>query len=79
MTVQENTNTPQDEGFDGIREDRARKPPVYFNILFYGLIIWGVLFSAYFLLSGWSSHEEYQKKMDAHQEKVRQEYSEALK
>ncbi len=26
--------------YDGIIEDREQKPPVYFTILFYGLIIW---------------------------------------
>lgn len=79
MTAQENIHAQQDDGFDGIKENRTRKPPVYFNILFYGLIIWGILFSAYFLLSGWSSHEEFQQKMDAHQEKISQEYSGADK
>jgi len=56
--------------YDGIREDREQKPPAYFNILFYGLILWGVAFSAYFLLSGWSSHNEFQQKMTIHQEKA---------
>jgi cytochrome c oxidase cbb3-type subunit 3 len=56
--------------YDGIQEDREQKPPVYFNLLFYGLIIWGVIFSAYFLLSGWSSHDEFQQKMATHQQKT---------
>lgn len=51
------------EKFDSIRENRETPPPVYFNILFYGLIIWGILFSAYYLFSGWSSHGEFQDKM----------------
>lgn len=50
------------EPFDGIK-DRHQKPPVYFNVLFYGLIIWALIFSAYFILSGWSSHQEFQQKM----------------
>lgn len=50
------------EPYDGIK-DSHRKPPAYFNVLFYGLIIWGVAFSAYFILSGWSSHEEFKQKM----------------
>ncbi len=54
--------------FDGITENRVNKPPVYFNILFYGLIIWGVIFMAYYLFSGWSSEAEFQAKMKAHQE-----------
>ncbi len=55
------------EPLDGIK-DRHRNPPVYFNVLFYGLIIWGVLFSAYFILSGWSSHAEFQQKMTAYEQ-----------
>lgn len=52
---------------DGISENRERKPPVYFTVLFYGLIVWGVIFMAYYLLSGWSSETEFQQKMTAHQ------------
>jgi len=54
--------------FDGIRESH-NKPPAYFNILYYCLIIWGILFSAYFIGSGWSSHDEFQQKMTAHEQK----------
>jgi len=68
MTTQE--KTPTQEPFDGIKEREGTKPPVYFNILFYGLIIWGVLFMGYYLFSGWSSHAEFQEKMAAHQEQV---------
>lgn len=75
MAAQENIQSAPQENFDGIRENRTNKPPIYFNILFYGLIAWGVLFCAYFLLSGWSSQGEYQDKMNAHQTKVTQEYS----
>ena len=71
MTTQENIHDNiQDEPFDGIRENRENKPPVYFNILYYGLIIWAVLFMGYYLLSGWSSHAEFQAKMKAHQERA---------
>ncbi len=55
---------------DGIRENRTNPPPGYFNILYYGLIAWGVLFSAYYLLSGWSSSSEFEAKMSAHQQQV---------
>lgn len=57
---------------DGISEDREQRPPVYFNVLFYGLIIWGVIFSAYYLLSGWSSDAEFQEKMAAHEARYQQ-------
>lgn len=57
-----------DEHADGIVENREQSPPVYFNILFYGLIIWGVIFMAYYLFSGWSSDAEFQEKMATHKE-----------
>ena len=63
----DNTDSTNDAPFDGIQENRDNSPPAYFNILYYGLIIWGVIFMGYFLLSGWSSHGEFQQKMDAHQ------------
>lgn len=55
---------------DGIVEDRATRPPAYFNLLYYGLILWGVAFSAYYLLSGWSSSAEYAEKKAAHEAQV---------
>lgn len=55
-----------EEHADGIVEDREKTPPVYFSILFYGLIIWGIAFMSYYLLSGWSSDAEFQEKMAAH-------------
>ena len=56
--------------FDGIVDNRVHHIPKGFSILFYGLVIWGVLFSGYYLLSGWSSDAEFQAKMDAHQQSV---------
>ena len=60
------TDPHHEEHADGIVEDRAQASPVYFTILFYGLIIWGVAFMAFYLLSGWSSETEFQAKMAAH-------------
>jgi cytochrome c oxidase cbb3-type subunit 3 len=57
-----------EEHADGIVENRENNPPVYFNILFYGLIIWGIIFMAYYLFSGWSSDAEFQEKMATHKE-----------
>jgi len=54
--------------FDGIIENRVTTPPVYFTVLFYGLIIWGVVFSAYYLFSGWSSEKEFTAEMSAYQQ-----------
>jgi len=66
-----NSDHHQDEQHaDGIVENRDTKPPVYFNVLFLGLIIWGVIFMAYYLFSGWSSHAEFQAKMEVHQQQV---------
>ena len=72
MTTYDDIDINRDEPFDGIRENKENKPPSYFNLLFYGLIIWGVLFMAYYLLSGWSSQSEFREKMDAHQQKYSQ-------
>jgi cytochrome c oxidase cbb3-type subunit 3 len=60
------TDPHQEEHADGIVEDREKAPPVYFTVLFYGLIIWGVAFMAFYLLSGWSADAEFQEKMAAH-------------
>ncbi|AMV72711.1 hypothetical protein JCM30471_12270 [Desulfuromonas carbonis] len=59
--------------FDGIIENRVTAPPAYFSVLFYGLILWGVIFSAYYLLSGWSSEAEFEQKMATHQQQVDQQ------
>lgn len=58
--------------FDGIIENRVSSPPVYFTILFYGLIIWGVAFCAFYLLSGWSSEAEFEQKMTTYQQEHKQ-------
>ncbi len=60
------TDPHHEEHADGIVEDREKAPPVYFTVLFYGLIIWGVAFMAFYLLSGWSADAEFQEKMAAH-------------
>lgn len=66
---QNNHQAPRHE-VDGIVEDRATRPPAYFNLLYYGLILWGVAFAAYYLLSGWSSSGEYAEKKAAHEAQV---------
>ena len=60
------TDPHNEEHADGIVEDREQAPPVYFNVLFYGLIIWGVAFMSFYLLSGWSSDAEFKEKMAIH-------------
>lgn len=55
----------QEDYADGI-QDGHNKAPGYFYVLFFGLIIWGLIFIAYFLLSGWSSAGEFKEKMEAH-------------
>jgi cytochrome c oxidase cbb3-type subunit 3 len=56
--------------FDGIKYREERKSPLVFRILFYGLIIWGVVFSGYFLLGGWSSVGEFAAKKQAKSERL---------
>lgn len=60
------TDPHREEHADGIVEDREQAPPIYFTILFYGLIIWSVAFMSFYLLSGWSSNAEFQEKMATH-------------
>jgi len=55
---------------DGIKEGLSTPPPVYFRILLGGLVIWATVFSAYYLLSGWSSSAEFADKMAAHQQSL---------
>lgn len=55
----------QQDHADGIVE-AGKGVPNYFYVLFFGLIIWGVIFMAYYLLSGWSSDAEFQEKMATH-------------
>lgn len=57
------------ESFDGIKENRKTPPPIYFSILFYGFIVWGIFYAAYFLFSGWTSHGEFRDEMREHQAK----------
>jgi len=64
--LEEHQHKHSTHDFDGIVENRVNKPPVYFTVLFYGLIVWGVAYAAFYLLSGWSSDAEFQAKMQAH-------------
>ncbi len=51
--------------FDGIVDTRSQTIPRGFSLLFYGLVLWGAIFCAYYLLSGWSSEAEFQAKAKA--------------
>jgi cytochrome c oxidase cbb3-type subunit 3 len=51
--------------FDGIKYRGETPPPTIFNILFYGLLIFGVVFIAYYLFSGWSSEGEFAERKKA--------------
>lgn len=53
---------------DGIIENRVSSPPVYFTVLFYGLIVWAIIFMAFYLFSGWSSETEFNANMAAYQQ-----------
>jgi cytochrome c oxidase cbb3-type subunit 3 len=56
---------------DGIKYRGETPPPKIFNLLFYGLIIWAVIFMGYYLFSGWSSEKEYGDNRRALEEKVK--------
>lgn len=57
--------------FDGIKYRGETPPPKIFNLLFYGLIIWAVIFMGYYLFSGWSSEKEYADNRKVQDEKVK--------
>jgi cytochrome c oxidase cbb3-type subunit III len=59
----------QEHSIDGIVENRENPPPRFFSLVFIGLIVWGALFMAYYLFSGWSSEQEFQEKMADHQQR----------
>lgn len=61
-------NNSDHQHADGIQEGITTPPPVYFNVLLSGLVIWAVLFCGYYLFSGWSSTGEFQEKMALHQQ-----------
>lgn len=67
-TIEEQDRLDNEKHADGIVENRTQAPPPYFTILFYGLILWGVAFCAYFLLSGWSSEGEFKQNMASHEQ-----------
>ena len=60
-----NSDQAHEQHADGIVE-AGNKAPIYFYLLFFGLIAWGVIFMAYFLFSDWSSSSEFDEKMAAH-------------
>jgi cytochrome c oxidase cbb3-type subunit III len=59
----------EQHSFDGIVENNDNPQPRFFSLMFIGLIVWGVLFMAYYLFSGWSSEQEFQEKMADHQQR----------
>lgn len=44
--------------YDGIQYRDEKSSPRIFRILFAVLVVWGVIFMGYYLLSGWSSQSE---------------------
>lgn len=60
-----NSDQSHEHHADGIVE-AGQKAPSYFYLLYFGLIAWGIIFIAYYLLSGWSSSSEFEEKMTAH-------------
>lgn len=59
----------QEHSIDGIIENRENPSPRFFSLMFIGLIVWGTLFMAYYLFSGWSSEQEFQDNMADHQQR----------
>jgi len=74
-TFEEKDQKDNEKHADGIVEDRKQAPPPYFTILFFGLILWGVAFCAYYMLGGWSSQGEFADNMSRHQERYAEQAS----
>src|SRR5512133_106769 len=61
--------------YDGIKYREEKRSPGVFRILFTVLVVWGLIFTGYYLFSGWSSQSEAdaarkalaEKKLSAHQ------------
>lgn len=60
----------ENKDFDGIKYRIERKSPGVFRFLFWGLVVWGAVFIAYYLFGGWSSEGEFEQKKKAKQETV---------
>jgi cytochrome c oxidase cbb3-type subunit 3 len=60
----------EDKNYDGIVYEKDTKVPAVFQILFYGLIIWGGIFMGYYLFGGWSSVGEFDARKKAKEESV---------
>lgn len=48
---------------DGIEEE-DNPVPLWFNVGFYGLIVVGIVYSAYYILSGWSQAGQYRAEVE---------------
>lgn len=56
--------------YDGIKYREESSSPLIFRLLFGGLVVWGAIFTGYYLFSGWSSDGELQQKKKAKAEQV---------
>lgn len=61
QTAKEDVMSDENKEYDGIRYRPEKHSPLVFRILFWGLVAWGVLFSGYYLFSGWSSYGEFEQ------------------
>ena len=61
--AQQNASSPAADRFDGIVDNKSSTLPAAAKVLFLGLIVWGALFCAYYLLSGWNSASEFESAM----------------
>ncbi len=60
----------QDEAVrDGIGEEDA-PIPMWFNVGFYGLMVVGLVYIAYYLLSGWSAAGQYAAEVEAAEQRI---------
>jgi cytochrome c oxidase cbb3-type subunit 3 len=50
---------------DLTEEYQVHESPGYFRFFFWALVVWGVLYCAWFFVSGWDSEKAFQSKYEA--------------
>ena len=60
MDEQHRVHAPEVE--DITEEYQVHESPTIFKVLLWGLVVWGILYCAWFFLSGWDSEAQFDKR-----------------
>ena len=61
--IDEQHRVHSEETEDITEEYQVHESPLYFKILLWGLVIWGILYTGWFFVSGWDSEARFDKKL----------------